>query len=105
MTGVEGVDVCGGEFEVVVYWDEELRYSTVVLDKVGRDSVQINGLEIMLLNETGDLVFKVTDLETMGIVVSIDGTDKPYDDAAEVASRDVTTKTEVLRRHAASVAR
>ena len=39
MTGVEGVDVCGGEFEVVVYWDEELRYSTVVLDKVGRDSI------------------------------------------------------------------
>jgi len=42
--GVKGADVCGGEFKIIMDGDEELQYSTVVLDKTGGDVVRINGL-------------------------------------------------------------
>jgi len=42
--GVEGADIRGGEFQVVVDGDEELWYSTVVLDKAGGDVVGVDGL-------------------------------------------------------------
>jgi len=42
--GVEGADVRGGEFQVVVDGDEELRYSTVILDKAGGNVVGVDGL-------------------------------------------------------------
>src|SRR5712672_3109702 len=51
MKGVEGADVRGGEFQVVVDGDEELRYLTVVLDKTGGDVVGIDGLQVVILNE------------------------------------------------------
>jgi len=57
--------------------DEELRYSTIVLDKTGEDAVRIDGLEIMFLDEASDLVFKVTDLDSVSLVAGVNGTDDP----------------------------
>jgi len=48
----------------------------------------------VLLNESSNLVFEVVDLEAVGIVVGIDGTNKPHDNAMEVASGDVCVTLE-----------
>ena len=62
--------------------DEELRHSTVVLDKTGEDAVRIDGLEIMFLDEASDLVFKVVDLDSVSLVAGVDGADKTYNDGS-----------------------
>jgi len=69
--------------------DEELGNAPIVFDEVGGYIVWVDGLQIVLLNESGNLVFKVTDLEAVGIVAGIDGTDESHDNATEVASGDV----------------
>jgi len=80
--GVEGADVCSGEFQVVMDGDEELWYSTVILDKTRGDVVWVDGLQIVLLDEAGNLVFKVTDLDVVSLVTSVDGTDKTHNDGS-----------------------
>src|SRR5882757_2716874 len=80
--GVEGADIRGGEFQVVVDGDEELRYLTVVLDKAGGDAVGVDGLQVMLLNKAGDLVFEVADLDAVSLVAGVDGADKTHNDGS-----------------------
>jgi len=60
--------------------DEELRYSTVVLDKTREDAVQIDRLEIMFLDEASNLVFKVADLDSVSLVAGVNGTDETHND-------------------------
>jgi len=62
--------------------DEELRYSTVILDKTREDTVRIDRLEIMFLDEASDLVFKVADLDLVSLVAGIDGTDETHNDGS-----------------------
>jgi len=62
--------------------DEELRYSTVVLNKTREDAVRINRLEIMFLDEASDLVFKVTDLDLVSLVAGVDGADETHNDGS-----------------------
>jgi len=87
--GVKETDVCGRKFKVIVDRDEKLRYLTVVLDKARGDIVQVDGLKVVLLNKPGDLVFEIVDLDAVAFVLSVDGTNKPYDDTVEVASGNV----------------
>jgi len=79
---VEGADVCGGEFEIVVDRDEELRYSTIVFDKTGGNVVRIDGLQVVLLDKAGDLVFKIADLDVVSLVAGVDGTDETHNDGS-----------------------
>ena len=60
----------------------QLRYSTVVLDKTGEDAVQINRLEIMFLDKASDLVFKVTDLDSVSLIAGVDGADETHNDGS-----------------------
>ena len=62
--------------------DEELRYSTVVFNKTGKDAVQIDRLEIMFLDEASALVFKVADLDSVSLVAGIDGADETHNDGS-----------------------
>ena len=62
--------------------DEELRYSTVVLNKTREDAVRINRLEIMFLDEASDLVFKVADLDSVSLVAGIDGAHETHNDGS-----------------------
>ena len=62
--------------------DEELRYSTVVLNKTREDAVRINRLEIMFLDEASDLVFKVVDLDSVSLVAGVDGADETHNDGS-----------------------
>ena len=78
--GVEGTDVCGGELQVVVDGDEELRYSTIIFDKTGGNVVRIDGLQVVLLDKAGDLVFKIADLDAVSLVAGVDGTDETHND-------------------------
>ena len=79
---VERTDIGGGEFKVVVNRDEELRDTTIVLDKTGGDVVRVDGLKVVLLYEAGDLVFKVTDLDAVSLVAGVDGADKTHNDGS-----------------------
>ena len=79
---VEGADVCGGEFEIVVDRDEELRYSTIVFDKTGGNVVRVDGLKVMFLYEAGNLVLEVTDLDAMSLVTGVNGTDETHNDGS-----------------------
>src|SRR5712671_1647620 len=79
---VERTDVGGGEFEVVVNGDEELRDTTVVLNKAGGNVVWVDGLEVVFLYETSDLVFKVADLEAVSFVAGINGADETHNDGS-----------------------
>jgi len=62
--------------------DEELRYSTIILDKTGGDVVRIDGLKVVFLYKTGNLVFKVADLDAMSLVAGVDGADKTHNDGS-----------------------
>jgi len=77
-----GADEGGGQFEVVVNGDEELRDATVVLDKTRGDVVRVDGLKIMFLYEAGDLVFEVADLDAVSLVAGVDGADETHNDGS-----------------------
>jgi len=79
---VEWADVGSRQFEVVVNGDEELGDAAVVWDEAGGNIVLADGLEVVLLYEAGDLVFKVTDLDAVSLVAGVDGTDKTHNDGS-----------------------
>jgi len=79
---VERTDVGGGEFEVVVNGDEELRDATVILDKTRGDVVRVDGLKVVFLYEAGDLVFEVADLDAVSLIAGVDGADETHNDGS-----------------------
>ena len=80
--GVEGADVCGQEFKIVVDWNEELWYSTVVRDKARGNVILINGLKVMLLDEASDLILEVANLDAVAFIAGIDGADETHNDGS-----------------------